>query len=197
MSNSSCDDVDRTPDFVTIKGMEYSTKLTELQLFLDETWNDEDIIPLRHMNNLTKLGLNTDGSCDNHNIRDLGPVSALASLTDLWVCNVDDLTPISVLTNLTKLGLSGIRDIGPISSLRNLTKLILDDCVIDITPIIGLTKLTELHLGSQVDDITPLSNFAQSQMKEAIYLNIAVVLWYTCTRENEKNGLGVLGGMCL
>ncbi|MDR2606466.1 MAG: hypothetical protein LBC38_04195, partial [Oscillospiraceae bacterium] len=44
-------------DFITIKGEEYSTELTELYLS-DQELSDADIEPLRYMTNLTHLALN-------------------------------------------------------------------------------------------------------------------------------------------
>ena len=74
-----------TPDFITIKGKEYSTNLTEIQLWTDDSWNDEDIFPLRHMKNLTYLGISaeydiTKHKFAEHNIRDISPLSGLTNL---------------------------------------------------------------------------------------------------------------------
>jgi len=126
-------------DYITIRGRQFSTELTWLNL---ERWHLEDyeIEPLRYMINLTSLDL-------NHNpISDLSPLAGLINLTELKLLDntATDLTPLAGLINLTSLELS----------LRNFHDM-------DLTPIIGLTGLTRFRLslgGNHIDDISPLAD---------------------------------------
>lgn len=71
------------PDYITINGIQYSTSLTELVLGKDNKYlqvvhlQNEDIVPLQYMINLTSLHLG-----GNH-ISDLTPLSGLKKLTEL------------------------------------------------------------------------------------------------------------------
>jgi len=109
-------------DLITIKWMQYSTSLTELNLYDEELYN-EDIVPLQYMTNLTVLYLSS------YQISDLTPLAALSNLTELslglYNDQACDLTPLSSLTNLTKLDIvtRQIGDLTPLSSLTNLSSL--------------------------------------------------------------------------
>jgi Leucine-rich repeat (LRR) protein len=87
-----------TVETITIKGKQYSTSLTELDLQKSEL-TDADIEPLRHMTNLTKLWLN------ENQISDIGPLPGLTNLTvlSLHENQISDVRPLSRLANLTKL----------------------------------------------------------------------------------------------
>ena len=92
-----------TPEeFITIKGEQYSTRLTELTLRSLEL-TDSDIKELNKMTNLTDL--------------------------DLYENQISDISVLSGLTNLTSLALSEntISDISALSGLTNLTYLVLND----------------------------------------------------------------------
>jgi len=172
-----------SPDYITIRGIQFGTELTELNLM---RWHleDYDIKPLRYMINLTSLDL-------NHNpIGDLSPLAGLTNLTELRLLDntSEDLTPLAELTNLTKLelslsnfhdtdltpliGLTGLAsfrlslggnqtdDISQLADLTNLTRLDLwHNQISDLTPLAGLTNLRYLDLSfNPVSDITPLAN---------------------------------------
>jgi len=147
-----------TDGYITIKGKQYSTSLTELDL-REMGLQDKDIVPLQYMKNLTKLTLG------GNQISDLTSLSNLINLTELnmWNNQISNLTQLSELTNLTKIDLCGnqISDLTPLCGFKKLTWLLLDDNQInDITPLSGLTKLTVLGLReNQISNLTPLSNF--------------------------------------
>ena len=163
---------------VTIKGVEYSTSLTELSL-AEMGLLDEDIAPLKYMVNLTALDLGFNKISDltplseltglielhlgANPISDLSPLRGLANLTELHlnVTEIHDLTALSNLTALTKLGLGGneISDLTPLSDLTGLTELNLCYTLVsDLTPLTGLANLTYLDLeNAQSNDLTPLS----------------------------------------
>ena len=77
-------------DYVTIGGQQYSTSLTELHL-QSQHLEDEDIVHLRYMTNLTQLSL------VNNEISDLTPLSGLHNLTDLFLNSnpISNWSPIS------------------------------------------------------------------------------------------------------
>jgi len=84
------------PATITIKGVEYSTDLTELALDSAEL-TDADIEPLKYMVNLTELSLWSNQISD---------ISALAGLKNLTVLSlgdnrISDINPLAGLTNLT------------------------------------------------------------------------------------------------
>jgi len=87
-----------TVEYIIIKGEQYSIELTSLQITQNNLQN-EDIIPLVYMTNLSEL--------------------------ELWDNQISDLTPISGLTNLKQLRLSNnqISDLAPLSNLTKLTVL--------------------------------------------------------------------------
>jgi len=112
------------PEYITIRGVEYSTELTQLDLF-DMRLTDEEIEPLRYMVNLTLLNLN-----DNQ-ISDISPLAGLMNLESLYLSynQINDISLLGGLTNLTLLFLfdNQISDITPLSRLTNLTYLGLSD----------------------------------------------------------------------
>jgi hypothetical protein len=122
------------PPYITIQGIQYRTDLTDLLLPSGNLTN-EDIAPLIHMTDLTRLLV--------------------------YENQISDITPLARLTNLTSLVISGnpISDITLLAGLTNLTGLVLSDNQIsDITPLAGLTGLSGLYLsGNQISDITPLA----------------------------------------
>ena len=149
------------PDYITIRGRQFSTELTELNLMRWDL-NDYDIEPLRYMINLTSLDL-------NHNpISDLSPLAGLTNLRSLKLLDntSTDLTPLAGLANLTTLELS-LRhfhdtDLTPLAGLTSLTSFRLSlggNQVNDISRLAGLTHLTRLDLWhNQISDLTPLAN---------------------------------------
>jgi hypothetical protein len=80
-------------DYITIKGEQYSTGLTELDLGAMEL-TDADIEPLRHMTNLKELIL------FENNISDISSLTGLTGLTklDLRENNISDIGPMAGLT---------------------------------------------------------------------------------------------------
>ncbi|MDR1330234.1 MAG: leucine-rich repeat domain-containing protein [Oscillospiraceae bacterium] len=143
-------------DYITIKGKQYSTSLTNLHIAsMDLT--DADINPLRYMNKLIWLSLG-----DNQ-ITDLGSLAGLTNLIELRLYHnqLSDIRPLTGLTSLTKLNLFGnqISDIKPLTGLTNLMFLSLhDNQITDVNPLAGLTNLTELRLqNNPITDIKPLA----------------------------------------
>jgi len=146
--------------YITIKGKQYSTSLTQLDLTQMGLQN-EDIVPLQYMKNLTELVL------ARNQISDLTPLSGLAKLTNLGLQgnSINNLKPLSGLANLTKLTLwnNHINDLAPLSDLTKLTSLSLQvNDISNLKPLSGLANLTELILwGNQISDVKPLSNLAK------------------------------------
>lgn len=147
------------PDYIVIRGVEYCTSLTELFLSCwDMPFTNEDITPLRYMENLQFLNIQS-GS-----ISDLTPLSNLTNLELLWIDNnpIIDLTPISGLYNLTNVSFRGgfYNDLSPLSSLMNLTYLSLGSReAIELAPLSSLSNLSSLHIYSyEPIDLTPLSD---------------------------------------
>ena len=166
---------------ITIRGVEYSTDLTELDLS-GMGLNDADIEPLHYMVNLT--GLNLAGN-DLTDLSPLAPLTNLKSLrlggfseTDTYGDNIhlSDLSPLSDLTNLERLYLSrqsAISDLSPLQNLTNLKKLEMagqrynyrgDGPITDLGPLAGLTKLESLDLDlGAVESLEPLSGLVNLQ----------------------------------
>jgi len=165
---------------ITIKGMRFSTALPVLDLS-DMYLENEDIISLRYMTNLTELNLTWNRISDlsplleltnlieldlsDNNIFDLSPLSELTNLTELHLQHnllyLGDLSPLSNLTNLERLNLghNRIRDLSSLSELTSLTRLTLNSNIIsDLSPMEGLTNLKALDLSwNIISDISPLS----------------------------------------
>jgi phage terminase large subunit-like protein len=111
-----------TVDYITIRGVQYSTALTEL-ILISQGLSDSDIEPLRHMTNLIVLHLS-----DNR-ISNIGVLAGLANLDWLTLCfnQIHDVSPLAELTNLTWLTLewNPINDISALTGLINLEYLTL------------------------------------------------------------------------
>ena len=153
-------------EIIYIKKVEYSTKLTELDLSGLDLFN-EDITPLRYMKNLTDLYLN-----DNQ-ISDLAPLSGLSKLHWLDLSNnlVSDLTPLSGLPYLSVLLLSEnqIQNLMPLSNLINLRILDLHNNEIsDLTHLSDLMSLTNLDIRDNlINDWSPVSHVYRVSGKPA------------------------------
>ncbi|MDR0782219.1 MAG: protein kinase [Propionibacteriaceae bacterium] len=150
---------------VTIRGITYSTDLTELTI-TDQELTTPEIKQLCHMVNLTYLDLS------NNLIRDL---SSLNDLTHLWELRltgnrISDVSPLAGLVNLRVLHLNKnqINEIEPLSELTKLTELRLsDNKVVNLTPLGGLTALKTLAVSdNEVVDLNPLS--ALSSLTELV-----------------------------
>jgi len=163
---ASADANDR-PDYITIRGVEYSTSLTELELNNMNLSND-DIEPLRHMIDLESLFLN-----HNH-ISDISPLVGLANLDalDLSYTQISDISLLVGLANLRGLGLisTQISDISPLAGLTKLELLLLDYTRIsDLSPLAGLANLEVLGLSyTHISDISPLTGLTYLS---SLYLN--------------------------
>lgn len=149
---------------ITIRGYHFSKSLTELDL-TELDLENEDIVPLRYMVNLTKLNLS------NSTISDLSPLANLTNLEDLQLNNtqVRNLAPLANLTNLRTLWLSNhlwigenltSDDLEPLSGLTNLRDLNLHmNEITDLTPLAGLTNLWRLSIGgNEITDLAPLAS---------------------------------------
>jgi len=164
------------PDYITIQGRQFGTELTHLSLMRWDVEND-DIIPLRYMVNLTSLDLN-----HNPMISDLSPLEGLTNLTTLKLLDntSTDLTPLAGLTNLTELELS-LRyfydtDITPLVGLTGLTSFRLSlgaNQISDISRLAELTTLTRLDLWhNQINDITPLAGLTNLRSLDVTFNEI-------------------------
>jgi len=196
------------PDYITIRGEQFSTDLTEL--FLDGALTNEDLVPLRYMTNLESLWLGgaagssgeftdlspiagltnlRDLSLDSIYLSDLSPLAGLTNLTMIqaWGSQIADLTPLAGLDNLDLLAIMGnhITDLSPISELASLTVLDLSfGQITDITPLAGLTNLRRLNLErNQITDISPLASLANAGRSELEDLNL---------RENQISDISPL-----
>jgi Leucine-rich repeat (LRR) protein len=142
-------------DYITVKGEQYSTSLTELDL-IGLNLTDADIEPLRYMTNLTFLDL------WGNQISDVSSLKGLTNLTYLELGNnqISDISPLKGLTNLTGLvlGNNQISDVSPLKGLTNLMGLDLrGNQISDVSPLKGLTNLELLHLGyNKISDVSPL-----------------------------------------
>ena len=150
------------PNYITIRGEQFSTTLTELDLN-GMGLTDEEIAPLRYMTNLHILELGSTQFYSNQ----ISNISSLAGLTNLERLIlrdniITDITPLAELTNLTFLDLQGnqISDITPLAGLVNLTFLDLwYNRISDITPLAGLTDLHYLSLDfNQINDWSPVEH---------------------------------------
>jgi hypothetical protein len=126
-------------DYITIRGKQYCTLLTELDLSGMNLQN-EDIIPLKYMTNLETLILRSN------QISNITPLSNLINLDILWLINnkISDVTPLSDLKNLTALNLSfnEIIDITPLSDLMALEALSLDgNPITDWSPVAHVSNV--------------------------------------------------------
>ena len=124
---------DIIPDYITIGGEQFSTALTELDIG-GMGLTDEDIVPLRHMVNLTHLWL------ENNQISSISPLAELTNLRGLYLSGnqISDISPLVDLTNLTGLGLADnqISDISPLAELTNLQRLnLLRNPISDWSPV--------------------------------------------------------------
>ena len=143
-------------DYITIKGEQYSTSLSELFL-ANNNLTKEDIFPLQYMINLEVLELS------NNKIDDITPLSNLTNLMSLSISNnqINNLAPLSNLPNLIYLDLSGnlIEDLTPLSELTGLTNLALNRNEIEnLNPLSSLTSLDTLFLGdNNIRSLTALS----------------------------------------
>ncbi|MCL2049116.1 MAG: leucine-rich repeat domain-containing protein [Defluviitaleaceae bacterium] len=144
------------PEYINIRGQQYSTDLTKLVLPLDLT--DEEIQPLQYMVNLRVLDLHSN------QITDITPLANLTGLVDLTLADnqLSDISALASLTNLVRLDLSGnqLSDIAPLSNLPQLTRLyIIGNQISDVSPLADLSELYELQLDSPpVSDWTPIQN---------------------------------------
>jgi len=192
---SAVDIEDPTPtlelerEYIIIRGVEYSTSLTDLSLF-NMGLVDEDIEHLRYMVNLRVLnlsydieghGLNPDFNPDyadyeiNPNqITDLSPLLYLTSLEVLWLCgnNISDISPLSNLADLQELSLfrNSVSDLTALRELTNLVNLDLgENKISDITPLSGLPNLHRLQVHSNqiqsVSELIELPNLHRLQLE--------------------------------
>jgi hypothetical protein len=160
-------------EFITIKGEQYSTSLTDLgnidNSLQDMELTDADIEPLKYMTNLTDLDL------QYNIISDVSPLAGLTKLTYLGLTGnwgISDISALSGLKSLKSLGLSstGVTDISALAELTSLEGLSLGGTGIsDISALAGLINLERLVLFmSNIDDISALSELTKL---EYIWLN--------------------------
>lgn len=170
------------PQFITIKGEEYSTDLTTLTLN-SKGLVDDDIKDLKYMVNLTELHIYQNNITDitplkgltnlkvlslfSNKISDLSPLAGLVSLDNLYLRanNISDISPLDGLLGLTVLDVSenNISDITPLADMRNLTLLRLNDNnITDISALSSMKHIDRLHLqNNNISDITPVMNMEE------------------------------------
>jgi len=159
------------PATITIKGVEYSTDLTELELW-NKGLTNEDIEPLKYMTNLTSLILG------GNEISDISALSGVINLTELHIHNnqISDISILSNLTNLTTLSIhnNSIRDINVLNSLINLTILNVSCNDININVLSDLTNLFALTLmGDGLSDISALSSLINLKVLSIHYSEVS------------------------
>ena len=169
------------PATITIKGTEYSTRLTSLTLN-NMGLNDDDIKDLKYMVNLTELHMYQNHVTDitplkgltslktlslfNNDITDISPLAGLIGLETLYLRgnNISDISALDGLHNVQTLDISenNIKDITPLSELRNVKLLrINDNDISDISALSGLKSMDRLHMqNNSISDITPLTAMA-------------------------------------
>ncbi|MCL2568816.1 MAG: leucine-rich repeat domain-containing protein [Oscillospiraceae bacterium] len=197
------------PAYITIRGAQFSTALTTLDLNRMALTNEE-LIPLRYMTNLTALWIsNSQTALSDTSLTDLSPLAGLTNLTDLHLGGnqISDLTPLAGLTNLTALSLdmNQISDLSPLAGLTNLTGLGLGmNQISDITPLASLTNLTRLHLdGNQMSDLAPLAGLVNltvlslsgNRINDLSPLAGLTDLTYLWAGSNPLSDLGPLAGL--
>ena len=154
------------PEYISIRGQQYSTSLTELSLtYFGIRMRDVDIIPLQYMVNLTEFSVPF-----GQLITDISPLAGLTNLEVLRLQDnqISDITPLAQLTNLTELRLDSnqIDDISILAGLMNLTVLNLaDNQITSVSSLWGLRNLTDLRLDSNlIRNIGPLSELTNLEI---------------------------------
>jgi hypothetical protein len=171
------------PDYVIIRGIQYCTTITELNL-AGQRFTSEDIIPLRQMVNLEELIISGTSVTDltplseltnlrslilsRNQVTDLPPLGGLTALRSLMISNnpISDLTPLGGLTSLRNLVIldSSVSDLTPLSELKNLKILeLIQTEAVDLTPLKQLTDL-EIFIWQNM----PLSHEQLSSLREAL-----------------------------
>jgi hypothetical protein len=148
-------------EYITIKGKQYSTSLTDFELGWLEITN-ADIEMLKHMTNLTYLDLRYN------QISDLNSLAGLTNLTELLLFGnqITDISPLTKLTNLTIL-LAEDNQISDITALAELSNLVdLDLRNNNISDIGALSKLTNLEYLSLGDN--PLTQTQIDELQKAL-----------------------------
>jgi len=156
-------DAVQAPDYVTIRGEQFSTSLTRLD-FSHWGLTNEDILPLRYMVHLEELTIANDfrNRCDTF-LSDITPLAGLTNLTTLNLRgnNINDITPLANMAQLADLSLGG-NQISNIASLAELIQLryldIMDNQISDVTALTSLPNLVFLDaVRNQIADVTPLA----------------------------------------
>ena len=136
---------------ITIRGVEYSTGVTSLNLTSIDNLANADIEPLKHMTNLTELDMSAKmGYISDKRLSDISVLKNLTKLASLNLSynNISDITPLAGLTNLTALSLGG-NQISDISALAGLTQLnwlsLSGNQITDISALKGLSNLKDLY----------------------------------------------------
>ena len=211
-------------EFITIKGEQYSTRLTELTLRSLEL-TDSDIKELNKMTNLTDLDLYENQISDisvlseltnltslalsENTISDISALSGLTNLKHLYLGRnqISDISALSELTNLKTLHLDGnqISDINSLSKLLNLTYLELGNNQInDISVLSELTNLTNLHLDrNQISNINSLSeltklsrlDLSENQISDISALSGLTSLYMLHLNQNQISNISALSGL--
>ena len=190
------------PIYIEIKGVQYSTNLTFLDLS-SKSLTNADIVPLKYMVNLQTLYL------WNNQISDLTPLSGLTNLRalSLWKNQVNNISALAGLTNLRNLDL-GSNQITNISSLVNLNMLVTLDLdfnqITDITPLVGKTTLRALVLHQNpISNFTPISTLVNLQqlglfnvgLSDITFLSPLVNLTWLNLHNNQISDLSPLGNL--
>jgi len=179
------------PEYITINNMQLSTSLVELDLSAMALQN-EDIVALRYMTNLSSLDLHLN------EISDLSPLSTLTNLTELvlWGNQISDISPLRNLKNLRDLDicLNPIDDLSPLSNLANLTSLCLFDIPInDWSPVAHVDDVIgrDIPQGETIErlSVSPGELFDTiTNTNDWIRINIDVIDGYSITLERDQDG---------
>ncbi len=139
-----------------LSNLENLEKIVFGNVSFSESWNINDVRPLRELRNLQILYLH------NNQINDVSSLRELRNLQILSLDNnqINDVSSLRELRNLQILSLDNnqINDVSPLRELRNLQSLSLDNNQInDVSPLRELSNLQILYLdNNQINDVSPL-----------------------------------------
>ena len=122
--------------------------------------------PLRGLTQLRHLSFRGNERGTFNEIEDLGPLSELTGLTELWLYdfpNVTDLGPLARLKELRRLGMIGLKrleSLAPLAELARLEELEMNglERIVDLSPLARLEHLSDITMINceRVRDLTPL-----------------------------------------
>lgn len=165
------------PDYITIQGKQYSTKLTTLDL-KDMKLYDGDIAQLKYMVNLTRLDIS------QNNITDISALESLFDIEQLDISSnkISSISAVSKMTKLKKLNASNnsISSVVALKGLKNITELnINENSASDLSTVWSLTSLKILAANtngiSDISGIKALTKLINLDLSNNIISDISSV----------------------